>query len=371
MNTVNNNNNDCETQRSPQRADSAVNGKGINESTKTPGRGAQNPTGESAVNDSVKNYMLKSMGTDMKVYKRDVRTGFAELDEKSGGLYAGLYTVAAISSLGKTTFCSQIADQLAEQKQDVIFFSLEQSRLEMVSKGIARIMGRKDRKTAVSSLAIRRGEGGADAIAAGDEYMKAVGDYLYIHEGNFNCNITTIREYIRNHIKQRNTRPVVFIDYLQIIQPDAGARTAKEATDTVITELKRLSRELGLTIFVISSVNRANYLTPIDFESLKESGGIEFTSDVVWGLQLQCLTNDPVFEKKDNIKDKREKVKQAKAESPRRIQLVCLKNRYGIANFTCDFEYYPENDLFQEPWEDPETQKTQEDFDKKYKDCVN
>ena len=30
-----------------------------------------------------------------------------------------------------------------------------------------------------------------------------------------------------------------------------------------------------------------------DYESLKESGGIEFTADVILGMQLQCLHEEP------------------------------------------------------------------------------
>ena len=104
---------------------------------------------------------------------------------------------------------------------------------------------------------------------------------------------------------------------------------------------------MDLTVFIISSVNRANYLTPIDFESLKESGGIEFTADCIWGLQLQCL-NEDLFSQKEKIKDKRERIKEAKAEDPRKIELVCLKNRYGIANYSVYFDYFPASDLFTE-----------------------
>ena len=122
--------------------------------------------------------------------------------------------------------------------------------------------------------------------------------------------------------------------------------TVKETVDNTVTELKRISREHDLTVFIISSVNRANYLTPIDFESLKESGGIEYTADVIWGLQLQCL-NDPLFDDpQKKIKEKRQKIRQEKARDPRQIELLCLKNRYGIANFSCGFDYYPAHDLF-------------------------
>ena len=124
--------------------------------------------------------------------------------------------------------------------------------------------------------------------------------------------------------------------------------TAKETVDNTVTELKRISREHNITVFVISSVNRANYLTPIDFEALKESGGIEYTADVIFGLQLQCLNDDLFSSSNAKIKDKRRKIRKEKAANPRRIELVCLKNRYGIANFSCGFNYYPALDLFKE-----------------------
>ena len=134
--------------------------------------------------------------------------------------------------------------------------------------------------------------------------------------------------------------------------------SAKETVDSTVTELKRISREHDLTVFVISSVNRANYLAPIDFEALKESGGIEYTADVIWGLQLQCLNDDLFSNPNTKIKEKRQKIREEKAANPRKIELLCLKNRYGIANFSCGFNYYPALDLY--------TQANKEDFYQSY-----
>lgn len=301
--------------------------------------------------DNTSYYIDALMTGDIEKFKRDKKTGFDNLDRQAGGLYAGLYVLAAISSLGKTSFALQLADQLAESGQDVIFFSLEQSKLELVSKSLARRTAQNDMNSAVTSLAIRKGYLPRQVLAAAKEYKKAVSDRLSIIEGNFTCNITFIGDYIRSYIARNKTRPVVFIDYLQILQPEKDERgrtqSTKETVDTTVTTLKRISQELGVTVIVISSVNRVNYLTPIDFESLKESGGIEYTADVIWGLQLQCL-NDPLFDSEKKTKEKREKVKEAKAETPRKIELSCLKNRYGISSYSCYFEYYPANDLFKE-----------------------
>jgi replicative DNA helicase len=300
--------------------------------------------------DNTQYYIDALMTGEIERFKDDKKTGFRNLDAQAGGLYAGLYVLAAISSLGKTSFALQLADQLAAGGNDVIFFSLEQSRLELVSKSIARRTAQNDREKAVTSLAIRKGYLPQQVLQAAKEYKDAVADRISIIEGNFSCNVSYIGEYVNRYIKRNQTRPVVFIDYLQILQPteDTKRQTAKETIDNTVTELKRLSRELDLTIIVISSVNRANYLTPIDFESLKESGSIEFSCDVLWGLQLQCLNSDEFDKAGDKIKQKREIVKREKAATPRRIELSCLKNRYGISNYSCYFDYYPANDLFTE-----------------------
>lgn len=278
-------------------------------------------------------------------------TGFLNLDTQSGGISEGLYVIAALSSLGKTTFALQLADQLAAAGTDVLFFSLEQSRLELISKSIARISAQQDMNNALNSMAIRSGCYPDRVQSAAAAYKKIIGDRVSIIEGNFNCDISFIGNYIRQYISKTNTRPVIFIDYLQILQPTmdfaTGRKSARETIDSAVTELKRLSRELSTTIFAISSVNRGNYLTPIDFESLKESGGIEYTADVVWGLQLQCL-NDEIFNKQEKAKEKREKIREAKAAEPRKIELVCLKGRGGKSTFSCYFNYYAAKDLYVE-----------------------
>lgn len=300
--------------------------------------------------DNTQYYIDALMTGEIERFKDDKKTGFSNLDKEAGGLYAGLYVLAAISSLGKTSFALQLADQLAAGGHDVIFFSLEQSRLELVSKSLARRTAQKSLDNAVTSLSIRKGYLPQQVLQAASEYKAAVADRISIIEGNFSCNVSFIGDYVRQYIQRNNTRPIIFIDYLQILQPaeDTRRQSTKETIDSTVTELKRLSRELDLTVIVISSVNRANYLTPIDFESLKESGSIEFSCDVLWGLQLQCL-NSAEFEKAANkIKEQREIVKKAKAATPRKIELSCLKNRYGIANYSCYFNYYPANDLFTE-----------------------
>ena len=303
--------------------------------------------------DNVTYYIDNTMAGEISKFRREVKTGFSNLDAEAGGLYSGLYVIAAISSLGKTTFAHQMADQLAAAGNEVIFFTMEQSRLELVSKSIARTSYKIAPQTAVNSLSIRKGYLPAQVLQAAERYKWEVGDRISIIEGNFNCTVEYIGDYIRNYIR-KNTgtageRPIVFIDYLQVIQPapDARNQTTKEAVDECITALKRLSRELDITIFLISSVNRANYSTVFSYESLKESGGIEYTADVIWGLQLQCINDSSIFGGNgNNTKERRDRIKEAKDAIPRKIELICLKNRYGKSSYSAFFNYYPANDFF-------------------------
>lgn len=298
--------------------------------------------------DSIKDYLGRIFAGEIEKFKQDStrKTGFANLDALAGGLYPGLYAIGAISSLGKTTFIHQIADQMAAAGNHILYFSLEQSRFEMASKSLARLTAKQEIKSAVSSLDIRKGKITPEVQKAYKVYAETVGDRLSVIEGNFNCNVSFIGEYVTRYIKQNNVKPVVIIDYLQILDGIADQKqNTRDIVDTNVRELKRMSRNNDIPVIVISSLNRSNYLTPVDFESFKESGGIEYTCDVLWGLQLAVMEDD-LFNKQNEIKKKREKVKEAKAATPRTIQLVCLKNRYGISSYTTDFLYYPANDLF-------------------------
>ena len=302
--------------------------------------------------DNTSDYISLFMAGEIEKLKENAtrKTGFSNLDAETGGVYPGLYAVGGISSVGKTTFIYQMADQMAAAGQHVLFFSMEQSRLEMVSKSIARTTAQADINTAVSSIAIRTGTLTPVVLDAADRYSQTVGGRLSVIEGNFNCTVSFIGEYTRKYIENNGVKPVIIVDYLQVLRPEKDPETGRKPTDTKqvvdynVTQLKRMSRALDIPVFVISSLNRSNYLTPVDFEAFKESGGIEYTADVVWGLQLDVM-NDPIFDKEKGVKEKREKVRDAKAAIPREIELVCLKNRYG-RSYNVHFRYYPQYDLF-------------------------
>ena len=124
-------------------------------------------------------------------------------------------------------------------------------------------------------------------------------------------------------------------------QPTQKKTTLKETIDDSIQRLKKLQTKHQLVVIVISSFNRSNYNSQVEFSSFKESGGIEYMADVVWALQLKVINYlaSGGGEICKQIRDEKKKI-------PREVELVCLKNRFGISSYNCFYNYYPQHDLF-------------------------
>lgn len=274
-------------------------------------------------------------------------TGFKNLDKEINGVVPGLYVLGAISSLGKTTYITQLADQMANRGEHIIFFSLEQSRFELVAKSISRQTCILNPKEAKTSLAIMQNTDVADITIKAVEQYQPIAHNTIIVEGNFNINVISIREYVEQYIAFTGIKPVVVLDYLQILRPINDRLTDKQQVDYNVTELKRISRDYDIPIFVICSFNRDNYTTTVDFTSFKESGAIEYSADVVMGLQLKVMEEIQEM-KKPTVSQIRNKINDAKNETPRRVELIGLKNRNGKSYFKCNYKYYPAFNYFEE-----------------------
>lgn len=279
-----------------------------------------------------------------------IPTGFNRFDEiLDGGLYEGLYIVGAISSLGKTTLITQIADQIAQNGTDILIFSLEMARAEIMAKSISRhtleevLASGGDIRNAKTTRGITTGKRYATynkterelintAISTYAEYA----EHIYISEGVGDIGAEQVREAVKKHILFTGRKPVVIIDYLQILAPYSERATDKQNTDKAVMEMKRISRDFKVPVIGISSFNRTNYSVGVTMEAFKESGAIEYSSDVLIGLQLKGAG-----EKGFNATEEKKK-------NPRSIELVILKNRNGRAGDKIAFDYYPLFNYFKE-----------------------
>ena len=292
-------------------------------------------------------------GINASINTPAISTGFDDLDSiLDGGLYEGLYIMGAISSLGKTTLALQIADNLAKGGHDVLIFSLEMSKHELIAKSISRLTylladNKQDAKTT-------RGITTGSRYASYSQNVKALinmsisryreyAQHIFIHEGIGDIGVTRVKEIVEQHIEITGNKPVVIIDYVQILAPYDMRSTDKQNTDKAVLELKRLSRDFKIPVLGISSFNRDSYKSggginqgKVSMTDFKESGALEYSADVLLGLEFVGAGDKNYDEKEEKKKD------------PRQIRLVVLKNRNGKPWVSTTFDFYSRFNYFSE-----------------------
>lgn len=283
-------------------------------------------------------------------------TGLPSVDAAlGGGLYPGLTIVGALSSLGKTTFCLQVADHVAASgTRPVIMFSLEQGKDELTAKSLSRLTRLQGGVSGGINALKARGLGDlltpseeAALERAVDAYRKDARD-LWIYEGVGNLGTRDIRRTVEGHMNAfpNLEAPLIVVDYLQVIAPDSDRLSDKQATDRAVTALKQLSRDTDCPIVAVSSLNRASYSGPVTMAAFKESGAIEYGSDVLLGIQPQGLQDG---EGAAALAANSRTVKDHRGALERDVEVVVLKNRNGKVGEVAALVFEPVFSLFRSP----------------------
>ena len=269
------------------------------------------------------------------------KTGFENIDSEMKMFRPGVYVIGGLAALGKTTFALQLLEQMARQGENCIYCSYEMERGFLYAKMLAREVSRLESEDysqeitkALTSVQISQGDLGEHE----ENYKKAVQNFigskipLRIWELD-EVNVDKLLERLEKICAKVEKPPIVCIDYLQLLS--GGNENTKNALDEALRKIFNFRRKTNTTFIIISSLNRMNYNTEISYESFKETGTIEYSADVIWGLQLLLSERTSAS------------IEAAKKEVPRKIQLKCLKNRFG-SNYDVGFLYYPNADVFLE-----------------------
>lgn len=285
--------------------------------------------------------ILKNDFTKQHLATLDKRidTGFEIFNQKlGGGLYGGLTVLGAVPALGKTTFSIQLACNIAEKSSmPVLYFSAEVPAERIVAKIISRNLY-QDKKSNNSNYKLL------------DENQLMLGENLHLWEKQKKefenkssnlfivdkiCSAEEIADTVNNFIRERKEKgkseiPFVIIDYLQILPPpkDIQNLSNKLTVEHNLNTMLELAHSKGIPVFLISSLNRANYEGPIKMAAFKETGGIEYSADVLLGLQSSK-------EEQDN-------------NDLRKVEIIILKNRYGKAGETVKFDLKTQFSCFEE-----------------------
>lgn len=279
------------------------------------------------------------------------KTGFENLD-KHLTLYPGLAALGGCASLGKSTFAVNLADNLIESGETVLYFALEQEPIELITKSLARRLYNVDPFSPINNIDIKNGATSVTLEQVKQDYLENAERFIIVR-----CNFTTtaedIKSYVERFIIDTGIRPAVFIDYLQLISPPEGFRgDIRVATDHIVKLLKTMQLDNELFVVMISNFNRSSYIEPVNYESFKETGMIEFTCDYIWGLQLSLLEDeefnykDKEGKKETSQRERRELIHEANMQNPKEVEFVCIKNRNGRQHFKGFFKYRMDFDSF-------------------------
>lgn len=229
---------------------------------------------------------------DVKSGKAGIRipTGFPDLDKLlDGGLRVGMNVLMAAPGAGKTTLCLQMMDNFTRAGWDVIFFSGEMPVEDLLAKNYSRCSYVMDdeslRMTAGDILKLNENPYVNDIANALCEAYRPVAEKTVVVPPDQIKSAKAIWKIVSAHIAATGNRPVVCIDYLQVLASKFGEATDKQNVDKFLNQLKELARRYEIPVLLISSVNRMSYKESLSLGSGKESGDIEYNADVLLGLE--------------------------------------------------------------------------------------
>lgn len=267
-----------------------------------------------------------------------ILSGFGRLDKLlCNGLHPELMILGGATGAGKTSFAMQIANNIAAQQQHVLFFSLEISEEVLIAKSISRLSQITDpaRSFTVTELMYNKRFRLDDPVREAhyreleNRYFQEIYPYLFIYEGDFGMKAAKIGDTVAEHVKTYGEKPVVFIDYIQLLQSDPG-KSEKQVMDDVIYQLKLISRDYEVPVIGLSSLHRTysskkTNQKDVNINSFKESGSIEYTAELLFGFQQ--VETDSVF-------------------SMPKIKLDLLKSRHSASGSSLYFDYDSAYSLF-------------------------
>ena len=217
---------------------------------------------------------------DRKSHVTGLESGFIDLDAKTAGFQkSDLIIVAGRPSMGKTSFCLNIAEHCAIRRQTpVAFFSLEMSKEQVAQRMLcsqARVDGHRLRTGFLADSewpALTR---------AASQLSEAP---IYIDDSP-SLSILEVRAKARRLATEVPSLGLIIVDYLQLMRGGDDAENRQQEISRISQSLKSLAKELTVPVIALSQLSRAVEQRGGDrrpvLSDLRESGAIEQDADVV------------------------------------------------------------------------------------------
>ena len=221
---------------------------------------------------------------------RGIKTGWKDLDNKTAGLQrSDLFILAARPAMGKTTFVLNLAQNVAvQEKQAVLFFSLEMSKDHLVDRMLSAQSG-------VDAWNIRTGNLSDDDFERLGASMGELSEAPIYIDDTPGITVMEMRTKARREA-QKHPLGLIIIDYLQLM---SGSRAGGEfnrvqEVSEISRGLKLIAREMNVPVIALSQLSRSvESRSPQipQLSDLRESGSIEQDADLVAFLYREDYYN--------------------------------------------------------------------------------
>lgn len=233
------------------------------------------------------------------IEKADCDYPYEALNRLTYGIRKGeLVMVTAGSGLGKSQFLREIVWHILNKTTDNI-------GLMFLEEGV--------RKTARSlmSLAVNRPIHLPDVEVTSEELKDAFDrtlgtDRLYLFDHFGSTSLENIVNRVRYMAKGLNCG-YVFLDHLSIIVSGGDVGDERKALDAIMTKLRMLVQETGISLICVSHLKRPNDKGHEDgaatsLSQLRGSGAIAQLSDIVLGLERNGQADDQIERNTTRVK---------------------------------------------------------------------
>lgn len=286
-----------------------------------------------------------------------IATGMCELDKATfGGLTAGNFTVLrGMSGSGKTTLALQVAKHIATTGGYVIYFAYETTniiaRTKMLNSDLFLLRNKEidGQPSAAEQLTAKFYEQFSPELWA--QIQECHNDLSRLFKANNNiplrhfvlidCSANPfsardIANYVVAIMHATGITPIVFIDYLQRMQPQNDSSglisSDKSALDPNLDTLTYLAKTYGVTIIGLSSISKSYYKMPLDDAADEGSVRILYSADELYVLDYERA-------------DKNVIVDTMYPEGYRQMFLHSKKNREAL-KAVIPLKFYPRADFF-------------------------
>lgn len=221
-------------------------------------------------------------------------TGFSRLDGMTGGLHGGsLVILGARTSVGKSSFAENIAENVAGQGKVVLYVSVEMEPDQMADRFAKRY--------GLSPSIIEFGVDDDLSNAALEKFIQhRLKLPLYIWDAP-SADTVSIRAHLNQLQAEAGTVDLVIVDYLQLMTDTFGGKIPEHLRLGMITKtLKKMAREYKIPVLLITQLNRNSdqrgVLPEPRLSDIRESGRIEEDADLILFLwrekEVDILGND-------------------------------------------------------------------------------